>query len=333
MRKNRLSLLLIAALTVAIAASIQPAALSAANVSPVQVISGEKTVTLTQADLEKMNAITAQVCFLRTTGKIEGPAAYKGVLVTDLLALVGGIDPGQAIKVTARDGYALTYSHAQVDGGLLTYDNSGKALRVGGVVMLLAYESDRDGKDKLPRLGFVGEDAKQVAITDGHFWTKGVAKIEVVPGVDDWEVRLDGIEKTAFDRATFESSVMCPNTPHPGVSWETMDKEGNKIVYEGMPLWVMISMMDGGDSPDGHYAFNDELAAKGYKVRIVSKDGFSAELDSKLIARNNDVFLAICKNGAPLTEKEAPLVLAGSALPSKKYMVKQIVSIQLIELQ
>ncbi len=40
-------------------------------------------------------------------------------------------------------------------------------------------------------------DKEKTAITDGHFWAKSVAKIEVVPGgVDDWMIKLNGIEKT-----------------------------------------------------------------------------------------------------------------------------------------
>ncbi len=65
--------------------------------------------------------------------------------------------------------------------------------------------------------------------------------------------------------------------------------------------------MDGGDSAAGHYRFNDSLARKGYKVLVISKDGFAAELESSLIARNDEIILAYKKNGKYLSESDGPL--------------------------
>jgi hypothetical protein len=328
MRKNRLALAILLALVVglmAMPAQWMPA--EAQSKWQVEVVSGETRVVLTESDLNRMKPVSAKAAFLRTTGRIEGPALYKGVQVEEILKKVGGIGPGQAICVTARDGYAMTYSYAQVGGGILTYDGQQRALRIGGVTMYLAYESERDTADKLPRIVFMDKD--KMSTTDGHFWSKSVAKIEVVPGVDDWIITLDGQEKTSFDRATFESTITCPDTPHPGVKWETTEKDGSTSVYEGLPLWVWVAMMDGGDSAAGHYRFNDSLARKGYKILVISKDGFAAELESSLIARNDEIILAYKKNGKYLSESDGPLRLVGGDLPSKKHQVKQVVEIKL----
>lgn len=294
----------------------------------VEIVSGDKSVTLTGADAAAMKVETVNAAFLRSTGRIEGPAAYTGIPVAAALEQVGGIQPDQAIRVTARDGYQMVYSYAQVQGVVFTYDTEGNVLRVGGPCMILAFESERDAPDKLPRIIFGQSDSS--VITEGHLWAKSVARIEVIAGVEDWQISLSGVESAWLDRATFESIVTCPSTPHPMVSWSTTEKDGSQSTYEGTPLWVVLSMIDGGDTPDGHYVFNDDLAQKGYTVRVVSKDGFAAELDSKLVARSNDIILAYVINGEYLDERSGPLRLVGSGLPSKKDSVKQIAAIEIV---
>ncbi len=325
MRRNRaltaLAMVVLACLALGIGQ------LTAANEWKVEVVSGDKCVTLTGSDTVAMQALTVRAAFLRSTGRIDGLASYTCIPISALLEMVGGISPEQAIRVTARDGYQMVYSYAQVQGNVFTYDNKGNMLRLGGPSMMLAFESERDSADKLPRMIFAQGDG--VVITDGHFWAKAIAKIEVIEGVEDWQISLSGLEKAWLDRATFESIVTCPSTPHPGVAWSAVEKDGSKSTYEGTPLWVILSMIDGADSPDGHYVFNDDLAQKGYIIRVVSKDGLVAEFDSKLVARNNDIILAYLKDGEYLTEADAPLRIVGD-LPTKKHAVKGVAAIEIV---
>ena len=300
--------------------------LAAAGEWQVEVVCGDRSVVVTAADAAAQ-AQTVKAAFLRSTGRIEGPSAYAVMPMDEILARVGGIRPEQAIRVTARDGYQMVYSFAQVQGGIFTYDDKGNVLRVGGPSMLLAFESDRDSADKLPRIIYGRSD--DIVITDGHFWAKSVAKVEVIPGVEDWQISLSGVEKTWLDRATFESIVTCPVTPHPAVTWSVAEKDGSTSTYEGAPLWVILSIIDGGDAPGGHYMFNDDLAEKGYTIKVMSKDGLAAEFDSKSVARNNDIIVAYLKNGEYLTEGDAPLRLVGD-LPTKKHSVKAIAAIEIV---
>lgn len=312
--------------------AVLAAGVLAGTMSPTDVVtlvSGSNSVVLTAGDLANINAVEVQAAFLRTTGRIEGPAVYKGVPLDDLLSKVGGMSAAQAIRVTSRDGYAMTYSYSQTRGSVLTYDNEGNVSKVGGVEMFLAFESTRDGADSLPRLILAHRD--NVVVTDGHYWAKQVASIEVVPGVEDWVIKLNGIEQADLDRSAFESIVTCPDTPHPGVKVTVEEKDGSTSTYVGAPLWVIVSMIDGGDAPGGHYMFNDDLAAQGYTVRLVAVDGTTVDIDSKLMARNDDVVLAYVKNGQELPmDSEGPLRLVGSALPSRRDSLKQIVEIQLV---
>lgn len=323
-RNNSLKILAIAALVCLV---LGMGRLAARGEWKVEVVSGDRSVVLTSADAAAMQVQTIRAAFLRSTGRIDGLAAYECIPMDAILTRVGGIGPDQAIRVTARDGYQMVYSFAQVSGSVFTYDDKGTVLRVGGPSMLLAFESERDSADKLPRIIYGRPDG--AAITDGHFWAKSVAKIEVIPGVEDWKISLAGVEKVWLDRATFESIVTCPVTPHPAISWSVTEKDGNTSTYEGAPLWVVLSIIDGGDAPDGHYVFNDDLAEKGYTIRVISKDGLVAEFDSKSVARNNDIIVAYLKNGEYLAEGDAPLRLIGD-LPTKKHSVKAIAAIEIV---
>lgn len=327
-RRNRhLLLAVIVAMAMAMGLAINLSAAMASN-HRVEVISGSRKAVLTSTEFSRMKPVSVRAAFLRTTGRIEGPSSYRVVSMADILAQVGGITAAQAIRVTSSDGYSMVYSYSQLQGNVLTYDDKGRALKIGGVEMMLALESDRDGAEKLPRI--ILADRGGVAITDGHYWAKSVAKIEVIDGVEDWVIKLDGVEKATLDRSAFESIVTCPSTPHPCVQFTTTEKDGTKSVYEGTPLWIVLSMFDGGDSKGGHYVFNDALAKKGYTIRLTSSDGATVDFDSAQVARNNGIILAHVKNGEALSASEGPLRVVGPDLPTKKHSLKQVVKITIM---
>ncbi|HHY93573.1 MAG TPA: hypothetical protein GX513_00985 [Firmicutes bacterium] len=302
--------------------SSQPAAGGAATIELVGADGTSKAIKL--ADLP---AVTGKGGFKKSTGTMVGPNTFKGAKVADILAQIGGLGKDQGLQVVAKDGYSINYSAGQLEGQVLTYDPKGTALHVGGVTAILAYECDgQTSFEGCPRLVYVADEP---AFTDGHYWVKDVATLKVVAGIADWSVRMVGRGEVVIDRATFESLATCPDTPHPATKVEVEGKDGSKSIYQGVPLWVLISTVDGGDPPSGHYMFNRELAKQGYKIKVVSKDGYEVELDSKLVADNKDILVAYLKDGQPLPEDEAPLKLVGSGLSNKKQMVKQIAEIRL----
>lgn len=282
-----------------------------------------------QVDLGSLPSLSQGGGFKKTTGTIVGPSTFTGPRLLDVLSGVD-FEPEHALEVTASDGYTMTLSYEQVQGNVMTYDRDGQAMKIGVPDVLIALKtSDSKLNEGFPRIVFTGPDAP---LTDGHFWVKEVAKMRVVPAVAQWEINLEGLEKAVMDRSTFESTATCPVTPHPSRKWESEAKDGSIEAYEGVGLWVLVSMVDGGDSPEGHYRFNRELAEAGYKVQVFAKDGYVAEFSSEEIAYNNDIFLAYLKNGKPLDEDDGPVKLVGPGLPSKKHSVKQVALIRLIEL-
>lgn len=281
---------------------------------------------LTGAELSKIDVFEGTGSFKKSTGTIEGPFTFKGVKLSDLIAQAGATAVS-GVEVVAADGYSMTYTAEQIAGDVMTYNSEGEPLRMGGTSTVLAYEMD--GKQDFegnPRIVLLGTDN---VVTDGHYWARDVKTVKVLAEIKDWAIDLEGIEKAGIDRATFESVATCPDTKHPALTWEYTDKEGQTHTYEGVPLWVLVSMVDGADPETGHYRFNDDLAREGYVVKVIAKDGSSVALESQLVARNSKIMVAYKKDGNYLPEDEFPLMLAGDDLPSNKYMIKQIDKIQL----
>ncbi|MGI6551909.1 MAG: stalk domain-containing protein [Bacillota bacterium] len=150
---------------------------------------------------------------------------------------------------------------------------------------------------------------------------------------EDWVLQLMGARNETVSRAYFEQGLACASSSH-YVTWT--DQDGN--VWGGVPLWLLVGMVD--DDPDVgpyHFNFNDELAQKGYKIKIIAGDGWDTTLDSTAIARNNGYIVANTLNGEPLPLKtEAgkdswPLHLKGEAVFGGQ-QVGNIVRIELSDL-
>ena len=289
MRKDRnLPMVTVFVLMSLLVFSVMPFASQASEAWSLEIISGKKTIDLTQAELEKMPTVTTMAGFRKSGGTVQGPFEYKGVYMKDLLEQVGGIKKGQSLRVTSRDGYVRDFSYLEVTGNIFTYDKNGNLLHLGNSTMLLTYESNRDAPIAFPRIIYTSESDE--LFTSGPLWMKGIEKLEVVTSTDDWQVKLSGIESAVIDKTIFDTIIDCEDSPNLTATWETMDKKGDPETYEGLPLWVLVAMIDAGDSPDGHYRFNDDLAAQGYKVKLIARDRYSVTLDSEQIARNNDIF-------------------------------------------
>lgn len=282
-----------------------------------------------EVDLDQFPAMTAKGGYKKSTGTIVGPNGFTGVKMKDILARLKWNPTTQAVQVVAVDGYTMIFTADQVDGNLLTYSQDGSPAKIGGVEMILAYKTDGTEEKALPRIVFVGDNAP---LTDGHFWVKNVAKIALTKAPTDWKIKLSGVETVELDRSTFESLATCTASPHPAVTYKHTDREGKEHEYKGVPLWIVLSMVDGGDSQGGHYVFNGDLAEKGYIVQVVAKDGYTVELLSQDVARNQNIILAYWKDGEMLAADEGPLALTGGGLKSNKERAKQVAEIRLTNL-
>ncbi len=334
--KNRLakilfmfmSLLMVAAMTIGFAGcqsdSTTPTQSAADNAVLLTVTKGEQTVTYTMTSLKSLAPITGWAGTMSSTGTISGPYQYKGIALSELLKAVGGITETNAVRVIAKDGYAMTLSYKQLTEGNFTIIDSstGKEVTASNTpVVFLAYEENGNpiGEDHGPlRLGIMTSNNQ---VTEGHWWVKWTQKIEVIAVQAPWALKLEGIVNENMDPATFESgsAIGCH-----GVKWT----DDQNRVWEGIPLWYLVGRVDDTNTHKGD-AFDSAAAEAGYEVQIIAADGFTVKLTSQEVAKNNALIIAYKRDGSPLPENQWPLRLVGATL-EKGQMVGQIATIKLV---
>ncbi|MBN1677582.1 MAG: hypothetical protein JW880_03500 [Candidatus Thermoplasmatota archaeon] len=264
----------------------------------------------TMYDVKGLSAMTSYGGFIKTTGAVIGPNEYTGVKLTDLVALVSSAED-YSVEVTATDGYSMVYSYSQVhDGTFAFYDTNGVLQGTGNFVMIVAYE-----QDGLPlfdmdlRIAIVDDSAP---ITDGHFWSKYVRNITILPVVREYSLNLSGLWNMTMDRQTFEALASCE---YHNAEYAFVNATGTHV-YSGVALWVLVSAVDGADGPDAEYQFNDLLAQAGYNVTVRALDSYSKAFTSIKVARNDTLVVANKLDGDPLPDDEFPLRLVGVGLTS-----------------
>lgn len=246
-----------------------------------------------------------------STGRITPPTKVKGVLLADIFADVGGAPDDMAIGVTAKDGYEMTISVAQLKSGdFLTYDMAtGDEIDYDGTLQaMVAYEID--GKPIDPnadgplRLAIVSAERNQV--TDGHWWVKWLNKLAVKPVEQEWTLVLAGALTEEMDRATFETGAA--EGCH-GQDWK--DAEGN--TWTGVPLYLLVGRVDDDNVHEGP-AYNRDLAEAGYDVEIVTSGSGTITVSSKTMYYNKQLLVAYRMNGEELPEEYWPLRLVGDGV-------------------
>ena len=114
------------------------------------------------------------------------------------------------------------------------------------------------------------------------------------------------------------------------------ERKNTSGIYTGIPVWRLLAYSD-----DPRYAphrqddsirsYNDAAAAEGYRVTIIAADGFSVDLDSRELDKNDDVILAMYKEGEILEGEDWPLILVwdkdAEIVPDGIKPVRQIVEI------
>lgn len=286
----------------------------------------EKELTFTMEELKDLPATSGQAGMLSSTGKITVPSLYTGVLLTDLVDLLGGLPPDYGLNVVAADGYAMTMSYDQVmNGKFVAYDPSdGSEKQLDDPLRaMVAYEVNGEPLDSRSdgdlRMVIISERNNQ--ITDGHWSIKWVERIELMPLVKDWSLSLDGAREEAIDRNTFQScaAVSC--------HYETWtDDQGQ--VWSGVPLYLLAGRVDDEITHEGP-AYNRDLVKAGYTIELVASDGYTATIDSSAVYYNRDILVADLVNDAPLPDQYFPLRLVGEGL-EKGQRVGSLAEIRLL---
>ncbi len=141
---------------------------------------------VTLAEMMMMDSVSGNSSYQNTYGNVRGVGVYKGVKISDLVNLVGGMDDGYVVRIVAEDGYSHTFEKSKAYPNLTIWNLQGD--------MILAYEYDGLTMPEYEngfRLAFIPEDgyysnADANATTEpdpsaaGPQWVSNVIRIEVL---------------------------------------------------------------------------------------------------------------------------------------------------------
>jgi hypothetical protein len=259
--------------------------------------------------------------YLTSAGRVVGPDTYKGILLNATMSMVGGYNKSTSLRITASDGYSLMFTYAELSGNVTTYDpkTANEVQHNKTFVPMLAYfinGANLSSSEGPLRLVYVGPEG---LIVDGHLSIKFVSKIEVLAAVQEYTLLLNGYLNVTMDRATFESGSICH-----GSNWTDTDGQ----VWRGVPLWLLVGRVDDANEHTG-LAFNRTLAEIGYKVEVISGDGYSVTLNISTVKFDDHIILANTVNRLPLSETYWPLRLVGSDISSSQ-MIRNVKEIRII---
>ena len=293
---------------------------SNANLSPLTLTlvgaDGQKKV-LNEKDLAGLESYTANGGFKSSGGLIAAVGTYTGVPILTICNLVGGITSDQTLTVTASDGYSMVYTYNQVNGqDFTTYDSvtGSEKQPTQPMKMVVTYYINGTAlpSDEGPlRIGVLGTEG---LLTEGHFWTKMVSKIEVTSNVQDWTVTVKATTNLDMTRQAFTADLN-----HFGINYT--DTSGNVWTGSALWRWVSWSNYNGG--------VTNATLDKGYTVKVISGDGTSTTFDDSQVKMNDNIIVAAKLNGAVLSDPYWPLTMVGSDVSSSK-MIKNIVQMQII---
>ncbi|MBU1158023.1 MAG: hypothetical protein KKE24_01630 [Candidatus Thermoplasmatota archaeon] len=269
--------------------------------------------------------------FVNETGTHE----YTGVALWTLVSAVDGAD-GPATDylfndLLAKAGYNVTVVASDGFGADRPFDSLQVARNDTLIVAnRLDGEPLSEDDDEFP-LKLVGD-----GLTSGQR-IKSIANISIVDmhEVPTWTLNLTGLTSAVITAetyvATYYSGLHAKNftyTDYGGVHavyYNYTDSEEVAHTYAGIPLWLLVAVMDGTD--ESHYELNSTLAAEGYDIVLTASDSYSVTIDSATAAFNDTLVLAFMLDGEMLTDM-APLRLVNEFLPGSM-KISNVVDIDL----
>ncbi|MCX6371931.1 MAG: hypothetical protein NTX16_02410 [Actinobacteria bacterium] len=336
---------LVALVAVVLAGAVVPGGTpQAAAADPVllTVVGNGQTKTFTLAELQALPAYSGYSGIINSAGTVTPPIAVKGVKLTDLMDLVGGIPDLQSTDVTASDGYGMTFLYDEVvNGNIVMYNATTKeeepAKAPTSLVLLYEengapippYDPVADAGDGPLRLA-VCQPTNENQVAAGHLFVKWVDRVSLRSAVVPWTVQMYGLKNKhgkrqtyTLDRETYDS---CATPGCHGSSWVNA---ASAKTWTGVPLFLCIGKVDGGKGHGGYGAYNEALALKGYRIKLTSATGTYVIIGSRTIRNQEKIVLANKLMGSELTTTYYPLRLVGPRIGSGKF-IGRIVKIQML---
>lgn len=324
-------LALLAAAAVVAAGAVWPGAPQARAADPVVLTvtgNGGQQKTFTMTELKALTNYSGWFGFVNSAGTVYRPEAVVGVRLTDVLAEVGGMEPINACDVTAVDTYGMTYTYDQIvtNTGVQLYDvvkegDKDKAVAAAPKApwtFVLVWEQNGAPlpADAGPLRLVVAQETNVGQVADGHYMVKWVNRVTLRGAVAEWKVRMYGLKRKngtrqtyTLDRGSYDS---CAAPGCHGFSWVNPT---TRKTWSGVPLFLCIGKVDGGAGHDSYGAYNEALALKGYRIKLVSATGKYAIVGSRTVRNRTNIILANRLMGSDLTARYYPLRLVG---PTKR---------------
>lgn len=259
---------------------------------------GDETNLFTIPELESSPYYTEGQGSFTTSAGTTYTNVYGGVVLADFLQTFFDLQPESTVTFVAMDGYEMSYSGETI---LDTSDGE----------WLLAFKSDGGYMPQDPgyiRTVKIGPDNPNI---EGHLSVKMIEEIKVeAEGYQDFSLRMKGKMDFTLDRQTLQSCVNC----HKKTVTYNDRKSGEDYAYTGFPVWRILGYSDDPDhaphkQDSSILAYKKAAVLNGYDVEVTASDGFSITLDVQYLDANNDVILALYKEGEILPEREAPVIL------------------------
>jgi DMSO/TMAO reductase YedYZ molybdopterin-dependent catalytic subunit len=286
-----------------------------------------QTKTFTMAELKALPEYSGYFGFVNSAGTVYPPVPVKGVRLSDVLASIGGMTTLNACDITASDNYGMTYTYDQVvnNNGVQLYNATTKAAEAAKAPWSFVLVWEQNGAplpaDVGPLRLVVAQETNVNQIADGHLMVKWVSKVTLRGAVADWKVKMYGLKRKNGTRQTYTlDRVSYDSCAAPGCHGFSWTNPTTKKTWSGVPLFLCVGKVDGGAGHDSYGAYNEALALRGYRVKLVSTTGKYVFIGSRTIRNRTSILLANKLMGSDLTAKYYPLRLIGPTkfVPSTK---------------
>jgi DMSO/TMAO reductase YedYZ molybdopterin-dependent catalytic subunit len=311
-------LALLAIVAVVVAGAFSPGQARATDPVVLTVSGNGQTKTFTMSELQALTNYNGWFGFVNSAGTVYPPETVTGVKLDDVLASIGGMTSLNACDVTASDNYGMTYTFDQVvnKNGVQLYNATTKEPEAAKADWSFVLAWEQNGaplpNDVGPLRLVVAQETNENQIADGHLMVKWVSKVTLRGSVSEWKVKMYGLKRKNGTRQTYTlDRVSYDSCAAPGCHGFSWVHPTTKKTWSGVPLFLCVGKVDGGPGHDSYGAYNERLALKGYRVKLVGVNGKSAIIGSRTIRNRTKILLANKLMGSDLTARYYPLKLVG----------------------
>jgi hypothetical protein len=267
------------------------------GVTPKVLISGadESSVNVTLTEMTEMSTITRNGSYQNSYGNIRGVGTYTGVLISDLVELVGGMLEDEQVQVIASDGYNQTFDYSKVYPNASMWDLQGDMVLAYGYNDTIIPEFEKGFQlIFLPEDGYYS-NADANATTDPDPYAAGpqcvsnIVEIRVLPEPTSLVVDVAG----EIEEYTLTDIMEMTSISGEGGYRKSTGTINGPYSFTGVSVFALISGMT--------------TLPSNYTLTAVASDGWSSEYTKSVVEGTVNGYTPA---GDPLDEIQCTMVLA-----------------------